>query len=317
LGLAEPGSFPAATKAVSEWFPARQRAIGVGIFNTGSVIGAALASPLAAFVALRFGWRAAFVFTGALGFIWLIFWLIFYQPPQRNRWLGAREAAELSRAGVIADETIIPKKKGDWFGVLTSRPGFVLILARFLTDPVIYFVMFWLPTYLEKERGFDLKMIGEYTWIPWTVGGLGYVFGGWLSGKMIRAHWKIGGSRKVAMTVGAALLPSAIFAPLVPSAALVIAAMCVVVLGHAIWVTNLMTLPTDLFSPNKVATAAGLSGMGGAIAGALANWLTGSFVTHFSYLPIFICAGLLHPTAMLLVWWLLPERYFGQKEGSE
>jgi ACS family hexuronate transporter-like MFS transporter len=177
--------------------------------------------------------------------------------------------------------------------------------------------MFWLPAYLEKERGYDLKMIGKYTWIPWTVGGLGYVFGGWFSGKMIRAHWKTGSARKVAMTVGAALLPSAIFAPLVPSAALVIAAMCVVVLGHAIWVTNLMTLPTDLFSSNKVATAAGLSGMGGAIAGALANWFTGSLVTHFSYLPLFICAGLLHPMAMLLVWWLLPERYFGEKDGSE
>jgi ACS family hexuronate transporter-like MFS transporter len=317
LGLAEPGSFPAATKAVGEWFPPRQRAIGVGIFNTGSVIGAAVASPLAAFVALRFGWRATFVFTGALGFIWLIVWLIFYQPPQRNRWLGTKEAVELSRAGVIADETVMSKKNGDWFRVLTSRPGFVLILARFLTDPVIYFVMFWLPAYLQKERGFDLKMIGEYTWIPWTVGGLGYVFGGWFSGKMIRADWKIGKSRKIAMTVGAALLPSAILAPLVPSAALVIAAMCVVVLGHAIWVTNLMTLPTDLFSFNKVATAAGFSGMGGAIASALANWFTGSFVTHFSYLPIFICAGLLHPLAMLLVWWLLPERYFRQTDGSE
>jgi ACS family hexuronate transporter-like MFS transporter len=317
LGLAEPGSFPAATKAVGEWFPPRQRAIGVGIFNTGSVIGAALASPLAAFVALRFGWRAAFIFTGVLGFIWLILWLIFYQPPQRNRWLGAKEAAELSRAGVITNESVVAEKKVDWLGVLTSRPGLVLILARFLTDPVIYFVMFWLPSYLQKERGFDLQMIGEYTWIPWTIGGLGYVLGGWFSGKMIRADRKIGRSRKIAMTIGAALLPSAILAPLVPSAALAIAAMCVVVFGHAIWVTNLMTLPTDLFSSNKVATAAGLSGMGGAIAGALANWFTGSFVTHFSYLPIFICAGLLHPVAMLLVWWLLPERYFGQKDGGE
>jgi len=317
LGLAEPGSFPAATKAIGEWFPARKRAVGVGIFNTGSVIGAAVASPLAAFVALRFGWRAAFVFTGVLGFIWLIAWLVFYQPPQNNRWLAGNESTEPRPAESIAGETINNKKTTDWFGVLASRPGFVLILARFLTDPVIYFVMFWLPAYLEKERGFDLKMIGEYTWIPWAVGGLGYVLGGWFSGKMIHADRKIGRSRKIAMTVGTALLPSAVFAPLVPSAALAIAAMCVVVLGHAIWVTNLMTLPTDLFPPGKVATAAGLSGMGGAIAGALANWFTGSFVTHFSYLPIFIFAGLLHPTAAVLVWWLLPERYFGKEEGPE
>jgi MFS transporter, ACS family, aldohexuronate transporter len=318
LGLAEPGSFPAATKAIGEWFPPRQRAIGVGIFNTGSVIGAAVASPLAAFVALRFGWRAAFVFTGVLGFIWLIVWLMLYQPPRCNRWLGAKEAAELNSAGVIAetstDEKPLARKKVDWFGVLTSRAGFTLILARFLTDPVIYFVMFWLPAYLEKERGFDLKMIGDYTWIPWTVGGLGYVFGGWLSGRMMRAGWNIGKSRKTAMMIGAMLLPSAILAPLVPSAALAIAAMCVVVLGHAIWVTNLMTLPADLFPSGEVATAAGFSGMGGAIASALANLGTGWVVIHFSYPPIFICAGLLHPTAMLLVWRLLPERYFTRKE---
>jgi ACS family hexuronate transporter-like MFS transporter len=316
LGLAEPGSFPAATKAIGEWFPPRQRAMGVGIFNTGSVIGAAVASPLAAFVALRFGWRMAFVFTGLLGFIWLIAWLIFYQSPQRKRWLGQKEVAKLGREGVMTDISVNPtpvvKKTMNWAGVLMSRPGFLLILARFLTDPVIYFVMFWLPAYLEKERHFDLKMIGQYTWIPWAIGGLGYVFGGWLSGKMMRSGLKTGRSRKIAMTVGVALLPSAILAPLVPSAALAIAAMCAVVLGHAIWVTNLMTMPTDLFPPNKVATAAGLSGMGGAIAGALANWFTGSVVTHFSYLPIFICAGLLHPVAMLLVWRLLPERYFEQ-----
>jgi len=319
LGLAEPGSFPAATKAIGEWFPPRQRAIGVGIFNTGSVIGAAVASPLAAFVALHYGWRMAFVFTGVLGFIWLIAWLVFYQSPQHNRWLGRKERMELIDEEVIKKsstaEVLAVKGNMNWAGILMSRPGFMLILARFLTDPVIYFVMFWLPAYLEKERNFDLKMIGEYTWIPWTVGGMGYVFGGWLSGRMMRAGWRTGKSRKIAMTVGAALLPSAILAPLVPSAALVIVAMSVVVLGHAIWVTNLMTLPTDLFPSSTVATAAGLSGMGGAIASALANWFTGSVVTHFSYLPIFICAGLLHPTAMLLLWRFLPEKHFEPKSG--
>ena len=319
LGLAEPGSFPAATKAIGEWFPPRQRAIGVGIFNTGSVIGAAVASPLAAFVALHYGWRMAFVFTGVLGFIWLIAWLVFYQSPQHNRWLGRKERMELIDEEVIKKsstaEFLAVNGNMNWAGILMSRPGFMLILARFLTDPVIYFVMFWLPAYLEKERNFDLKMIGEYTWIPWTVGGMGYVFGGWLSGRMMRAGWRTGKSRKIAMTVGAALLPSAILAPLVPSAALVIVAMSVVVLGHAIWVTNLMTLPTDLFPSSTVATAAGLSGMGGAIASALANWFTGSVVTHFSYLPIFICAGLLHPTAMLLLWRFLPEKHFEPKSG--
>jgi MFS transporter, ACS family, aldohexuronate transporter len=317
LGLAEPGSFPAATKAVGEWFAPQRRALGVGIFNAGSSIGAAVASPLAAVVALNYGWRAAFVFTGVLGFLWLIAWLTFYQPPQRNRWLSAEEAAELTSAGVITEmpavKTSVAKQRVNWFGVLTSRAGFTLVLARFLTDPVIYFVIFGLPDYLEKERGFNLKMVGQYAWVPYACGGLAYLVGGWLSGRLMRAGWSLARSRKTAMTVGALLLPSAILAPLVPSAWMAIAAMCVIVIGHSIWVGNLMTLPADLFPSNEVATAAGFSGMGGAIGGALAFWFTGSIISHFSYLPIFICAGLMHPTAILLVWWLLPERIFKQK----
>jgi ACS family hexuronate transporter-like MFS transporter len=311
LGLAEPGSFPAAVKAIGEWFPPRQRALGVGIFNTGSALGAAVASPVAAFLGLHYGWRAAFMFTGALGLIWLVLWLILYQPPRRNRWISQGEAAELEQAGVAA-EVPVSARLSNWRGVLLSRAGMTLILARFLTDPVIYFVIFWLPDYLEKERGFSLAMIGKYAWMPYAFGGLGYIAGGWLSGRLIQAGCSVTKARKIAMTVGAALLPTAILAPLVPTAGLALAAMCVVVFGHAIWVTNLMALPADLFPPGEVATASGFSGMGGSIGGALANWFTGSIVLHFSYLPIFICAGLLHPISILLVWLLLSERRFGR-----
>ena len=312
LGLAEPGSFPAAVKAIGEWFPASQRALGVGIFNVGSSLGAAVASPLAAFIALQYGWRTAFVFTGALGILWLVAWLFLYESPRNNRWLSKEEAAEMTHLTATA-ETL--SHKADWRAVLFSRGGLMVALPRFLTDPVIYFVIFWLPAYLEKERGFDLKMIGQYTWMPYVFGGApGYIIGGLLSNWMMRNGWDIGKARKAAMTIGAAFLPAAIFAPFVHSVGLAMAAMCLVVFGHAIWVANLMALPTDLFPSREVATAAGFSGMGGAIGGALANWFTGSIVAHFSYMPIFICAGLLHPTAVLLVWLLLPERYFAAKK---
>jgi ACS family hexuronate transporter-like MFS transporter len=308
LGLAEPGSFPAAVKAIGEWFPARHRALGVGIFNVGSSLGAAVASPLAAFIAVRYGWRAAFVFTGLLGLVWVIAWLVIYESPQRNRWLSEREAAEFRHAPVVA-ESAAPKVS--WWSVVLSRPGLMVILPRFLTDPVIYFVIFWLPAYLEKERGFDLTMIGKYNWIPYALGGApGYIVGGLLSGWMMRNGLEIGRSRKIAMTIGAAFLPAAILAPFVPSSGLAIAAMCFVVFGHAVWISNLMALPADLFPPGAVAMAAGVSGMGGAIGGALANLFTGPIVAHFSYMPIFICAGLLHPLAVFLVWQMLPERYF-------
>jgi ACS family hexuronate transporter-like MFS transporter len=264
---------------------------------------------------MHFGWRMAFVFTGALGLIWIVLWLAFYESPQRNRWLSEKEAAELNLQETATEIPAAKEPVKSW-DILSKRAGYMLVVARFLTDPVIYFVMFWLPAYLEKERGFSLKMIGDLVWIPWAVGGTGYIFGGWLSGQLMRRGWKLGRSRKMAMSLGAALLPVAIFAPLAPTAGLAIAAMCVVVMGHAIWVTNLMTLPADLFPSGAVAKAAGFSGMGGAVAGALANWFTGSVVAHFSYLPIFIAAGLLHPIAMLLLWWFLPERFFPEKNAG-
>ena len=309
LGLTEPGSFPAATKAIREWFPPEQRALGVGIFNAGSSLGAAVASPVAAFLALKYGWRAAFIFTGALGLLWLMFWWMLYQPPQRNRWLSETEADELKAAGVNAQAPTV-KERIDWWGVLRSRPCLTLILVRFLTDPVIYFVIVWFPAYLQKERGFDLAMIGKYAWVPYVFGDIGYIFGGWLSGRLMRAGWRLPKSRKVAMTVGAALLPLAVLVPLVPSAALAITITSVVIFGHAVWIANLLTLPADIFRQTEVGTATGLSGMGGAIGGALANLATGYIITRFTYLPIFIWAGLMHPISLVLVWRLLPAGVF-------
>jgi len=315
LGLTEPGSFPAAVKAVREWFPTEQRAIGVGLFNTGSALGAALAAPLAASLGLRYGWRAAFVVTGALGLVWLVFWLALYQPPQRNRWLSQSEAAELG--AVMAESPAgLAGARVDWKRVLISRPCLVLMLARFLADPVIYFVIFWLPAYLQKERGFDLEMIGRYAWIPYVFGGFGYVLGGWLSGRLLRAGWSLCGARKLALAAGVALLPTAILAPLVPSAGLAIAATSIVVFGHAVWVANLLTLPADLFPGGEVGTASGFSGMAGSVGGILANLGTGYIVSTFSYLPVFIAAGLLHPIAFVLLWWLLRRGDFEQQHSA-
>ena len=311
LGLSEPGNFPAAAKAVAEWFPAAQRALGVGIFNAGSSLGSALTPPMVAFLTLRYGWRFAFLFTGSLGLGWLILWLLLYQPPHCNRWLRASEYAAL-KEHIRPPEETLPARAGslDWRKVIRMPGCYSLIVARFFTDPVIYFIIFWLPEYLRRERGFDLAMVGKYAWVPFLFGDMGYILGGWFSGYLIRKGWTLPRARKFAMLLGAALLPSAIFAPLAPAAWMAIAATCFVTLGHAIWVANLQALPIDLFRGPEVGTATGFSGMGGAIGGALANLGTGWVVRHFSYAPIFAVAGLMHPLSIGLVYWLLPDRHF-------
>ncbi|HLJ15041.1 MAG TPA: MFS transporter [Bryobacteraceae bacterium] len=316
LGLTEPANWPAAAKAVAEWFPASQRALGIGIFNAGSSLGSALASPVVAFVAIRFGWRSAFVFTGILGFAWLAAWLILYEPPHRNRWLKASEYAALKDHVQSPEGTAPVRTKIDWLRVLRDRGCWVLIIARFFTDPVIYFAIFWLPEYLRKERGFDLAMVGEYAWVPFAVGGFGYIAGGWLSGRLIDSGWTLPRSRKFVMALGASVMPVVIFAPRVPATWMALTATCFLTVGHAFWIANEQALPTDLFPGAEVATASGFTGVGGAVGGMLANLGTGYLVSHFSYTPVFLIAGLMHPLSACLVYWLLPDKEFQRKAAT-
>jgi len=297
LGLSEPGAWPAAAKAIAEWFPASQRALAMGIFNAGTMLGSALAPVTVALITLRYGWRSAFVLTGLAGIIWLVLWLMIYRSPAQT---AAHE----------------PRPKVDWLALLRARGCWTLILTRFLTDPVIYFVIFWLPDYLRRARGFDLAMVGEYSWVPFALGGVGYLVGGWLSGHLMRAGWPLGRARKFSMALGAAVLPIAMAAPFVPTAALAIAATCAITFGHGVWVANLQTIPTDLFHPSEVGTVTGFSGMGGAVGGALANLGTGFIVTHFSYAPVFLLAGLMHPLSAVLTYGLLPDAQFRASLGS-
>ena len=263
LGLSEPGNWPAAAKAVAEWFPPGQRALGVGIFNAGSSLGSAIAPPMVAYLTLRFGWRFAFLFTGSLGILWLVAWLFFYQPPHLSRLLRADEYAAIkAQVEPPVDATPAAPSSINWRKVIVMRECYTLILARFFTDPVIYFIIFWLPEYLRKERGFDLKAVGDYAWVPFVVGGVGYILGGWLSGRLMRAGWALPSARKFVMLLGALVMPASIVAPLVPAAWMAIAATCFVTFGHALFVSNVQTLPTDLFRGHAIGTASGFSGMG-------------------------------------------------------
>jgi ACS family hexuronate transporter-like MFS transporter len=314
LGLGEPGNWPAAAKAVAEWFPLEQRALGIGIFNAGSSLGSAIAPPLVAYLTIHFGWRTAFVAVGSLGFIWLVAWLLLYQPPHLSRFITQREWNFL-KGRVRPPEEAVPVKqpKGEWLRVLRQRECYTLILARFFTDPVVYFVIFWLPEYLQKERGFDLAMVGKYAWVPFLFGDIGYIFGGWVSGFLIRKGWNWVRARTAVLILGSVVMPIAIFAPRVPEAWMAIGVICVVTLGHALWISNLLTLPTDMFPASRVGTATGLTGMGGAIGGMLANLGTGYIVQRYSYSPIFFTAGLMHPLALTIVYNLLLKKWLREQ----
>ncbi len=298
LGLAEPGNWPAAAKAVAEWFPASQRALGVGIFNAGSSMGSAIAPPMVAFITLHWGWRASFLVTGAMGLVWLAAWLAIYRSPE---------------GGGHTRDAGAPQTRVDWKRVVRMPGCYTLILTRFFTDPVLYFAIFWLPEYLQKERGFDIAMVGKYAWVPFIFGDIGYVLGGWFSGRLMRAGWTLPRARKFVMALGAACMPAVMGAPFVPEAWMAIGAACFLTFGHALWVANLQTLPTDLFRGGEIGTATGFSGTGGAIGGMLANLGTGYLVSSFSYAPVFIIAGLMHPLSMLITWRLLPDRLFPSK----
>jgi ACS family hexuronate transporter-like MFS transporter len=232
--------------------------------------------------------------------------MILYDPPATNRWLLPAQYPEVEDV-----KPAVEHAKPDWKRVISMRQCYTLILTRFFTDPVIYFVIFWLPEYLRKEREFDLTMVGKYAWVPFIFGGIGYVWGGWLSGRLMRAGWSLPRARKFVMALGAACLPVAIFAPLVPTAGLAIAATCFLTFGHALWVANLQALPTDLFKPGEIGSATGFSGAGGAIGGMLANIGTGWVVSHYTYAPVWALAGLMHPLSAFLTYKMLPDRYFG------
>jgi ACS family hexuronate transporter-like MFS transporter len=314
LGLGEPGNWPAAAKATAEWFPASQRALVIGIFNAGSSLGSALAPPVVAYLTLAYGWRSAFVFIGSVGLVWMAVWLMLYQPPHKSPLLDREEYLAI-KDHVRPPEETAPASANtvNWPKVMRMRECYTLIIARFFTDPVIYFIIFWLPEYLRKERHFNLAMVGKYAWVPFIFGGIAYILGGWLSGWLMGRGWTLPKARKFVMLIGAAFLPVAIIAPQLPEAWMAIAATCFATFGHGFWVSNLQALPTDLFHGQEMGTASGFSGMGGAVGGILANLGTGWVVQNFSYAPVFLMAGLMHPLSAGLVYWLLPDRYFRQE----
>ena len=297
LGLGEGGGFPASAKAVAEWFPPRERSMAVGLFNTGSAVGAVVAPPIVAAIALAFGWRTVFVATGAVGVLWAAVWLVLYAPPGINRFVGTAERQYLSEVNRPAETAAtVP-----WLQLLRIQAVWTLIVVKFLTDGAWFFFIFWLPKYLGDARGFDMAAIGSYAWIPYAFAGVGSLTSGWLSSLLIRRRFTLDASRKIALGLGAALMPLSLLVVRSPlEQALIFVSLAF--LGHQFWSVIVQTLPADLFPARAVGSVAGLIGCAGSFGAMLFNLLVGAIIDGTgSYAAPFVMAGLLHPASFVMI----------------
>ena len=289
LGLGEAGNWPGAAKVIAEWFPREQRALGMGIFNSGVCIGSVLAPPLIVWLQVRFGWQTTFLATGALGFLWLTLWLLFYESPDKHSAITAEEYS-LIKEGQASSQR---KPKISWMQLLQVRQTWAIVLSRFLTDPVWWLYITWLPLYLHNVRGFDLKRIGMFAWVPFLTADAGSLLGGWLSGRLIKEGWSTNRARKSVVLIGALLMTAGIPAALTSDAMVALAFISLVTFGFQAWINNVQTLPSDYYPEETVASVAGLGGVGAGIGAILYILTTGWVVDHFSYTPVLLVAGLL------------------------
>jgi len=293
LGVGEGGGFPAATRAVAEWFPAKERATAMGIINAGTAIGAVAAPPLIAAVLGYTNWRWIFVLTGALGLLWVAWWRLSYSPPPTT----SDEAA----AGPVQDQTPGAATGLSWIRLFRIRETWGLVAAKFLSDAAWFFLLFWLPKYLYDARGFDIKAVGTFAWMPSAAAGVGCLLGGGFSSYLVRRHFSLGVARKLALGLSAAVMPFVILVPHVP-VSWAIALFCLAYFGQQSWSTLVMVLPADLFPQNVVGSVAGLVGFGGAMGGILFGELAGYLLDHgFGYSAVFRIAGTLHIAAFLII----------------
>jgi len=288
LGIGEAGNWPAGVKVVAEWFPENERALGCGIFNSGSSVGAVFAPPLVAFILLKFGWQYAFLTIGLLGFTWLAFWWPIYRTP------AVPNAAESPDAGT--------EKPPSAWSLFRQRFVWTFTISKIFFDPAWYFYIFWFPEYLKRARHFDIAQIGKYAWIPFVVAGLGNVFGGALSAWLLRLGLTVNVARKSAVTVFIVLMMAAIPAVLAPSPVWAFVFVAIAMMGYTGANANMLAIPADVFPKNAVGSIWGLASMGSGFGGMLFTLATGWVVQHYSYTPVFIGFGIMPLICAAILW---------------
>ena len=301
LGLGESGKFPASIKTVAEWFPKRERALATGIFNAGTNIGAVVAPIVVPWVTLRYGWPWAFVATGAIGFAWLGLWLTLYRRPEEHPRLGAAELA------YIRSDPPDPPARVAWRRLLPHRQLWAFAIGKFLTDPIWWLYLFWLPDLLHRNYGLNLTNMGPPLVVIYLVADIGSVGGGWLSSSLIKRGWSVNAGRKTAMLICALGVVPIVFAPHASSLWGAVALIGLATAAHQGWSANIFTTASDMFPRPAVGSVVGIGGMAGAVGGMLIAKVTG-YVLQWtgSYVSIFILAGSIYLVALGIIQLLAP-----------
>jgi len=302
LGLGEAGNFPAAIKTVAEWFPKKERSLATGIFNSGSNVGAVITPLVVPWIALHWGWQWAFIATGGIGFLWLLFWLPLYRSPEQHSRLSSPELNYI-RSDPAEPTTPIP-----WAKLLPHRQTWAFAIGKFMTDPIWWLYLFWIPDFLKRNHGLDLSSIGLPIVVIYLVADVGSIGGGWLSSSLIKRGWSVNRARKTAMLVCALSVVPIIFAAQVSNLWLAVALVSLAAAAHQGWSANIFTLTSDMFPKQAVGSVVGIGGMGGAIGGMLIALVVGEILeTTGSYVPVFIIAGVTYLIALLIIHLFVPK----------
>ncbi len=302
LGFGESGNFPAAIKTVAEWFPKKERALATGLFNAGANVGAIVAPLAVPWIAIHLGWRAAFLFTGLFSATWLVIWLTTYQPPEKHPKLSAKELAYL-RCDEIENITRVP-----WAKLIPHRQIWAFILGKFMTDPIWWFYLYWVPKFLNARHGLSLAQLGPPLVAIYVMADVGSVAGGWLSSALIKAGWSINRSRKTAMLICACCVLPIVFASKVSGTWSAVALLGLATAAHQGFSANLFTLTSDMFPRRAVASVVGIGGFAGAVGGMLIATATGILLQLTGrYGPVFMIAASSYLLALLAIHLLAPR----------
>ena len=302
LGLAEAANFPAASKAVAQWFPANERSTAVAIFMLGAGLGAIITPPLTVWTMQTLGWQWAFIIPGSMGLIWVFFWQRWYYLPETHPSIEPTEKA------LILEQRSNQQSQGSWTALLSYREFWGILVARVVSDFPFYFFLFWLPQYLIDVRGFDLRAIAMFAWLPWVAADLGALTGGSLSSALVTRGYTINRARKTVIWLGAVLVALAVIpAYYTASSALALALICFGLFAIQVKGSVFFTLPTDLFPADRVATVWGVFGAVGSLGGSLLGLLAGYLIQEAGYESVFLLIASLHLLSALLLQVFVPK----------